>query len=165
MRRLLKRRRYAAVLTPMMIAAIVIPATSSNATSAQQRHGPSAAAVVAALDTKYQAAVKQNDAVTMSRILADDFVLVTGRGSAFTKEDLVTGARTKDCIFEEQQEVANTQTVRVYRHKTAIVTAQLWEKGTCQDGSTFDSHLWFSDTYVHANGHWSYVFGQASRPL
>jgi hypothetical protein len=30
---------------------------------------------VAALDTQYQAAVKRNDAETMGRILADDFVL------------------------------------------------------------------------------------------
>ena len=37
------------------------------------------AKAVAALDTEYQAAVKINDAATMERILADDFVLVTGR--------------------------------------------------------------------------------------
>jgi hypothetical protein len=36
--------------------------------------------LIAALDTEYQAAVKNNDAVTMDRILADDFILVTGRG-------------------------------------------------------------------------------------
>ena len=35
---------------------------------------------VAALDTQYQAAVKTNDAATMDRILADDFVLSTGSG-------------------------------------------------------------------------------------
>jgi hypothetical protein len=35
---------------------------------------------VAALDTEYQAAVKNNDVVTIDRILADDFVLVTGLG-------------------------------------------------------------------------------------
>jgi len=35
---------------------------------------------VAALDTEYQAAVKANDVATMDRILADDFVLVTGLG-------------------------------------------------------------------------------------
>jgi hypothetical protein len=34
---------------------------------------------VAKLDTEYQAAVKRNDATTMARILANDFVLVTGR--------------------------------------------------------------------------------------
>jgi len=36
--------------------------------------------VVAALDTEYQAAVRKNDAATMDRILADDFVLVTASG-------------------------------------------------------------------------------------
>ena len=45
--------------------------------------------VVAALDTEYQAAVQRNDTATMDRILADDFVLVTGRGAAYTKADLL----------------------------------------------------------------------------
>ena len=35
---------------------------------------------VAALDTEYQLAVKNNDADTMGRILADDFVVVWGTG-------------------------------------------------------------------------------------
>ena len=35
--------------------------------------------IVGDLDTQYQLAVKNNDAKTMDRILADDFVLVTGR--------------------------------------------------------------------------------------
>jgi len=45
-------------------------------------HGESPAEVekiVSRLDTEYQTAVKSNDAATMDRILADDFVLVTGR--------------------------------------------------------------------------------------
>ncbi len=50
---------------------------------------------VAALDTKYQAAVKANDAATMDQILADDFVLVTGRGAVFSKADLLDSARKK----------------------------------------------------------------------
>ncbi len=41
------------------------------------------AKAVAALDTKYQAAVKTNDATDMDQILADDFVLVTGRGNVY----------------------------------------------------------------------------------
>jgi ketosteroid isomerase-like protein len=42
---------------------------------------------LAALDTEYQSAVKKNDAATMARILADDFVLVTGLGKMYTKAD------------------------------------------------------------------------------
>jgi hypothetical protein len=143
------------------IAAVAVPAASATAGGA--RHDP--AAEVAALDTRYQAAVKVNDAATMDRLLAADFVLVTGRGSAFTRADLIGSARSQDCTYEHSEEVAGTQTVRVFGHQTAVVTAQLWEKGTCKGGVTFDEHLWFSDTYVRRGGDWTYVFGQASRPL
>jgi ketosteroid isomerase-like protein len=146
-----------AVVTIMTVA---VPATLA---AAGERHDP--AAEVAALDTRYQAAVKANDAATMSRILAEDFVLVTGTGHTFTRDDLIGPARTQDCVYEHQEEVAGTQTVRVFGSQTAVVTAQLWEKGQCKDGSSFDDHLWFSDTYIHRDGHWTYVFGQASRPL
>src|SRR5262249_27507058 len=47
------------------------------------------ARIVDALDAEYQQAVKNNDAATMDRILADDFVLVTGKGKVFTKVDLL----------------------------------------------------------------------------
>jgi ketosteroid isomerase-like protein len=49
---------------------------------------------VAALDTEYQAAVKRNHATTMARILADDFVLVTGSGKTYTKADMIEDARS-----------------------------------------------------------------------
>jgi ketosteroid isomerase-like protein len=148
-----------------MVAALMAMTATVMAASASagERHDP--AAEVAALDARYQAAVKANDAATMSQILAEDFVLVTGTGHAFTRDDLIDPARTKDCVYDHQEEVAGTQTVRVFSSQTAVVTAQLWEKGACKDGSTFDDHVWFSDTYIRRDGHWTYVFGQASRPL
>jgi ketosteroid isomerase-like protein len=117
--------------------------------------------IVAALDTEYQAAVKRNDAGTMDRILADDFVLVTGRGQTFTKADLLKEARDKSTIYEKQDEIE--QKVRVWGD-TAVVTALLWIKGT-SEGKTFERKLWFSDTYVRTPRGWRYVLGQASLPL
>ena len=66
------------------------------------RAGSSAddAKAVAALDTEYQAAVKKNDVGTMDRILADDFVLVTGLGKTYTKADLLEEARSKRMVYE-----------------------------------------------------------------
>ena len=119
------------------------------------------AKAVAALDTEYQAAVKRNDAATMDRILADDFVLVTGRGKTFTKDDLLEEARKKSTIYEKQDELE--QKVRVWGD-TAVVTALLWVKGT-SDGKPIDRKLWFSDTYVRTPGGWRYAFGQASLAL
>jgi ketosteroid isomerase-like protein len=116
---------------------------------------------VAALDTQYQAAVEKNDAPTMDRILADDFILVVGSGKTFTKGDLLKETRGGNVVYEHQSDTQ--QTVRVWGD-TAVVTAKLWEKGT-QDGKPFDKTLWFSDTYVRTPKGWRYVFGQASLPL
>jgi ketosteroid isomerase-like protein len=118
-------------------------------------------AAVAALDTQYQAAVKANDAATMDKILADDFVLVTGQGKTFNKSDLLNAARDKIDTYEHQEDTQ--QTVRVWGD-TAVVTALLWIKATNKNGAR-DYKLWFSDTYVRVNGQWRYVFGQASTPL
>ena len=116
---------------------------------------------VAALDTEYQAAVKANDVATMDRILADDFVLVTGLGKTYTKADLLKEARSKHAVYEHQEDSA--QKVRVWGD-TAVVTALLWAKGT-EDGKAFDYQLWFSDTYARTPTGWRYVFGQASTRL
>ncbi len=116
---------------------------------------------VAALDTQFQAAVKQNDAASMDRILADDFVLVTGRGKTYTKADLLRDARSGLDQYEHQEDT--DQTVRVWGD-TAVVTAKLWEKGST-GGKPFDYTVWFSDTYVRTPAGWRYVFGQSSLPL
>jgi len=116
---------------------------------------------VAALDTQYQAAVAKNDAATMGRILADDFVLVTGKGKVFTKADLLNEARSGRFVYERQED--SSQKVRVWGN-TAVVTALLWAKGT-EDGKPFAYKLWFSDTYVRTPSGWRYVFAQSSLPL
>jgi len=135
---------------------VVLSAAAQSGRSADE-----AAAAVARLDTQYQAAVKANDAATMDRILADDFVLVTGRGQTFTKADLLAAARAQSSTYEHQDE--SQQKVRVWGD-TAVVTALLWIKGT-NGGQPFERRLWYSDTYVRTATGWRYVFGQASLPL
>lgn len=122
------------------------------------------ARIVAALDTEFQAAVKHNDAATIGRILADDMILVTGRGKIFTGAQHVAAARNRERTYERQDEEPGSQTVRIWGD-TAVVTALLWIKGVARDGQAFDYRLWFSDTYVRTPGGWKYVFGQASLPL
>jgi ketosteroid isomerase-like protein len=139
---------------------VVLSGLVASATPAQKA-SPTDTATVAALDTEYQAAVKHNDATTMDRILADDFVLVTGRGQTFTKADLIRDARNKTSVYEHQEELE--QKVRVWGD-TAVVTALLWIKGTSGD-KPFERKLWFSDTYVRTAKGWRYVFGQASLAL
>lgn len=140
----------------VLIGALVAFATvTANADTASNRK------TVSALDAEYQAAVKVGDTTTMDRILADDFVVVSGTGHAYSKADLLDMARTKRVIYEHQDE--SEQTIRVWGD-TAVVTAKLWGKGLDQ-GKPFDWHVWFSDTYVRTPSGWRYVHGQASLPL
>ena len=119
---------------------------------------------VAALDTAYQAAVEQNDAETMAKILHKDMILILGDGRVATGQDLINLARTKAVTYERQVEDEGTQVVRMYGPDTAVVTARLWLKGV-RAGQAFDRRLWFSDTYVRTPEGWRYAFGQASTDL
>jgi ketosteroid isomerase-like protein len=116
---------------------------------------------VAALDSQYQEAVKRNDVETMDRILADDFVLVTGWGQTQTKANLLKESSSGTITYEHQEDT--NRMVRVWGD-TAVVTALLWVKGSEKE-KTFDYKLWFSDVYVRTPAGWRYVFGQASLRL
>ena len=120
------------------------------------------------LDIKYQLAVKNNDAETMEAILADDFILITGKGMVFTKADLLAEARARRTSYVRQDDSRRTGVAsglqRCFGLNTAIITALLWEKGT-SEGKAFDKKLWFSDVYKLTPSGWKYVFAQASIPL
>jgi ketosteroid isomerase-like protein len=116
---------------------------------------------VAALDDQYQAAVKNNDADTMARILGDDFVVVWGTGQIHTKADLLNDTRNKVIQYEHNED--SDKTVQVWGD-TAVVTSKLWVKGVDR-GKPFEWHVWFSDTYVRTPSGWRYVHGMASLPL
>ncbi|HYK41375.1 MAG TPA: nuclear transport factor 2 family protein [Thermoanaerobaculia bacterium] len=154
------RKAFVVPLAMFALAALVLSILSPRQASGSAADDEKA---VAALDTRYQAAVAKNDAATMDRILADDFVLVTGRGKTFTKSDLLADARGGKSVYEKQEEEPGSQKVRVWGD-TAVVTALLWIKGT-REGTPVDYKLWFSDTYVRTKAGWKYVFGQASIPL
>jgi ketosteroid isomerase-like protein len=161
--RLLPKHHFVKVLSgfskPILMSVVLSSVTTSNLNGSPEED----AKTVAALDTKYQAAVKANDATTMDQILADDFILVTGRGKVFSKADLIDSARKKEVAYERQDEEPGTQKVRIWGD-TAEVTALLWIKSV-QGGKPADYKLWFSDTYVRTPTGWRYVFGQASLPL
>ncbi len=106
----------------------------------------------AALDTQYQQAVKQNDVATMDRILADDFVLVTGRGRTQSKADLLKESASGTSSYEHQE--ATDRTVRIWGD-----TALLSVRGS-ENGKPLECKLWFSDVYLRTPTGWRYVFAQ-----
>jgi ketosteroid isomerase-like protein len=149
------RIRRAARGIGVIAGAMMLISGAAHATDADDRRN------LLALDTKYQRAVKDNDAKIMAAILADNFVLVEGDGKRSTKADLIKSATDGKTHYEHQED---SEQVALVFGDTAIVTAKLWAKGL-EDGAKVDYTLWFSDVYVRTTSGWRYVFGQASLPL
>ncbi|MBL8298568.1 MAG: nuclear transport factor 2 family protein [Rhodanobacteraceae bacterium] len=148
----LRRRYWIGGLLSLVALCVTAPIAASP---------PTDQAAVAALDTEFQAAVKRNDVSTVGRILADDFVLISGAGKVSTRQQLLDEVRSGRVRYEQQDEVPGSQTVRVWGD-TAVVTALLWLKGV--DGTQpFDRKLWFSDVYVRTPTGWKYALGQVGR--
>ena len=141
----------------IMVAAAPLVGGASPPSTADDRQA------VADLDTRFQDAVKRNDADTMAAILHERCVLVLGNGNADTREDQLAEARSRKIVYERQEEDAGTQAVRVWGD-TAVVTARLWIKGVGEHGA-FDRRVWLNDTYVRTPLGWRYAFGQAPLAL
>ena len=133
----------------------LVPAATVRASDADDQK------IVAALDTKYQKAVEQNDAKMMAEILTDDFILVEGNGKRSTKADLVDDAKSGQTHYEHQED---SQRTVVVSGDTAIVTALLWAKGI-EDGVKVDYKQWFTDVYVRTPKGWRYFYAQSSLSL
>jgi len=144
-----------ALVTMLLVSSIAVLFDSATASEAGDH------ARLAMLDTQYQKAVKQNDAKTMSAILADDFVLVEGNGKRSKKADLLKSATDGRTHYAHQEDSERTIVVS---GDTAVITAKLWAQGI-EDGEKVDYTEWFSDVYVRTPRGWRYFFAQASLPL
>ena len=138
----------------VILLAIPVMAAATGSTTNDKK-------VVAALDTQFQRAVKENDVRTVARILADDFVVVEGNGNRWTKADLLESAKNDSTHYEHQEDTERS--VQIWRD-TPVVTAKLWAKGIEADKNV-DYVEWFSDTYERTPSGLRYVVGQASLPL
>jgi ketosteroid isomerase-like protein len=116
---------------------------------------------IAALDARFQAAVKRNDTATIDRLLPSDYILVSDTGEVETKSDLLSEARDKKYVYSRQED--SRQTVRIWGD-TAVLTALLWAEGTTA-GRHFNVKVWFSDTYACTPRGWRYVFAQVGTHL
>ena len=154
--------------TASILAAAVLLA--AGATVAQTRDSAtmtdtataSIEAEIRALDTKFQAATKANDAAAVDAALPEDYALILSDGRVISKADLVRAARDRTVEYELQD--PSQQTVRVFGPDTAVITARLRIKGVARSGP-IDFSVWYSDTYVRRPEGWRYVLGQAGGRL
>jgi ketosteroid isomerase-like protein len=107
---------------------------------------------------EFQRAVAANDADTLDRILSDDFVLYTSRGTAVAKSGILDEARLKGSHYECND--SSDVRARVWGD-TGVVTALLHEKGVA-NGKPFDAAVRFTDVYVRTDRGWVQVSAHAS---
>ena len=144
-----------------VLATLIISGVALAPAAAAQPSRADDLQTLAALDTKYQKAVEQNDANTMAEILADDFVLVEGDGKRSTKADLVNDAKSGKTHYIHQDD--SERTIAVVGD-TGVVTAKLRATGI-EDGVRVDYLQWFTDVYIRTPKGWRYYYAQASLSL
>jgi len=91
-----------------------------------------------------------NDAGVLDRILADDFVGVSTKGTRYSKSDAITEARTQPSDF-----VSNHLTeveIRFFGDTAVAQGSELWKK---KDGSS-GRFVW-TDTWLRRGGKWKIV--------
>ena len=149
---------------PVEVSESVSPAIAEEASSVAAPATTSVndddARAISALDSEYHSAVKTNDAATIDRILADDFVMMRGPGQTSSKSDILKQARDKQAKYERHEIESGSQKIRVWRD-TAVVTETLWVKGT-EGGKPVDHKVSVTETFVRTPDGWRYVSGQAS---
>ena len=107
---------------------------------------------------EYDAAIKSNDAKTLERIFAAEFVYTTPDGEIRDKEQQLAFARSGDLKFETAQ--SSDAKVRVYG-KTAVMTGRFNAKGTFK-GKNIDVRERYTAVWVKQNGRWQLVSEQGN---
>ena len=173
-----QRKRYAARATlygghekfrsrALKLSVMLIVSTAGFASAAVQASVAEDRQTLANLDTKYQKAVEQNDAKTMTEILADDFVLVEGDGKRSTKADLVNDAKSGKTHYVHQDDSDRAIEFGGWRAAECKLL-RVWNvtnsSGVCQDrGAPWKRALFpgqksrFGSQFFHCGGQGRFV--------
>jgi len=111
------------------------------------------------LEKEFEQAVVSNDAATVGRLLADDWIIVGPDGRIIDKSGFLEVIRSGALSHEKME--AEDMRVRIYDN-TAIVTALTTSKGKFM-GQEFTSLERAKDIFVKQNDRWQCVFTQLTR--
>ncbi len=111
------------------------------------------------LEKEFSQAIVRNDAETVGRFLADDWIIIDPDGGIIDKVRFLDVIKS-GALTHEMMESADTR-VRIYRN-TAIVTALTTTKGK-YSGQAFRTRERASDVFVKKDGRWQCAFSQLTR--
>ena len=137
---------------------VVLLTIHTHATSQENSLAHSDSTSVAQLVNDWANALKTNDAKTLERIMADDFITTNVDGSVNSKEQEIAPLRSPGLQFD----TASLQNVGITLYgTTAIVRGTGIFTGKSKWG-TFSSRERFTDVFLKRNGTWQAVSSHSS---
>ena len=108
---------------------------------------------VIAMENAWNKAELTNDANAVQLLLADDFVMTTGEGELYNKQQIVASIRDKS--YQPSALQSSDMVVHAFGN-TAIVTGAYYEKGV-DKGKPWDRRGRFTDTWIFMDNRWQCV--------
>jgi uncharacterized protein (TIGR02246 family) len=133
-------------------------AVISAACADSRNSGRAAEREILSIDDERYAARARRDTDSLSRIYADDYVLVTAEGIVRSKADQINEVTSDQLKFQppeilERSVVVNGDSALVISHERASII---------RNGQEIGGELRMSRTYVRRDGPWQLIYTQAT---
>jgi ketosteroid isomerase-like protein len=109
------------------------------------------------LDRQFQSAVKEQDAVTAGKFLADDYELTTSSGKVYSKQAFLATLDPKN-----KMQVNVSREVKVRIHGDVAILAAILDQAYMENGKLKSAPVRFTDTYLKTPTGWLQIAAHAS---
>ena len=112
------------------------------------------------LEEEWHNAYVKRDASPLERILADEYIAVSGNGGSYGKTQTIEGLKNDTATYEYS--TPYDMDFRFY-DDAVVVIGRTKEKGKAQNGTEFTVEYRWTDVFVKKNGRWQCVAAQVVR--
>src|SRR6266851_5240796 len=143
-------------LISAMLLAFVFPALVVGQPKSKESQAGGLEQQLKQMEDDWQKAIKNKEAATLKRILAEDWVGTDDKGKVLNREPYISQTTSNPDAIESTENF--DMQVRVYGD-TAVVTGGSREKGT-RNGTAYTETYRWTDVFVKRGGHWQAVVSQ-----
>ena len=112
------------------------------------------------LEEEWHNGYVRHDPTPLERILADEFIAISGNGQSHNKTQTIEGLKADQATYEYS--TPYDMDFRFYGD-TIVVIGRTKEKGKAQNGTEFIAEYRWTDVFVKKNGRWQCVAAQVAR--
>jgi ketosteroid isomerase-like protein len=151
MRRYIPRASSApSLLILLLLASVDVTPQATGATNVAE---PTAVKEVLEMKRQYDVALKGADSGWFEKAFVDDYLLILGDATTYTKSEYIRQLTSRELIWETV--TGQDQRVRIYGD-TAVVTGRFSGKGRL-NGKPFTTDEHFTSVWIKRNGRWTAV--------